>query len=75
MTANPVLMMLRRYLMDNVEQSGRRRVEEVERRSPKVGLNNDKIYLLVCISSLSREIIETSLGMVLINLIASLMLL
>ena len=45
--------------MEKVEQSGRRRVGEVqqgvERRGRRVGLNTDRRYLFVCISSLSPD--------------------
>ena len=62
MTANPFSIMLKRYLIENVEHSGRRRVDDVERSGLKDGQNIDKIYLLLCISSSSPEINETSWG-------------
>ena len=75
MTANPFSMMLRRCLIENVEHSGRRRVDDAERGCPKVGQKIDKIYLLLCISSLSPEIIVTSFGKFLMKFTASLILL
>ena len=72
MTVNPFSIMLRRLLMENVEHSGRRRVDDVDRSCLKVGQNIDKIYLLLRISSLSPEIIVTSLEIFLIKLKASL---
>ena len=42
-TANPFSSMLRRYLIENVEHSGRRRVDDVERRFLRVGQNIDRI--------------------------------
>ena len=59
-TANPFSIMLRRYLIENVEHSGRSKVDDVEIRFRRVVQNIDKIYLLLCISSLSPEIIMTS---------------
>ena len=67
MTANPLVIKLRRYLIENVEHSGRKKVDDVERRCLKVGQNIEKIYLLLCISSSSPEIIVTSLGIFLIK--------
>ena len=61
-TANPLVIKLRRYLIENVEHSGKRRVDDVERSCLKVELNNDKICLLLCITSLSPEIMVTSFG-------------
>ena len=46
--------------------------QRVESREWRVGLNNDKRYLLVSISSLSPEIIVTSYGSLDIKIIASL---
>ena len=71
-TANPLVIKLRRYLIENVEHSGRKKVDEVERRSVKVGQNIDKIYLLLCISSLSPEIIVTLSELFLMEFITSL---
>ena len=52
--------------MEEVEQSGRRMVGEVqlrvERSGRRVGLNNERIFLFVWISSLSPDIIVKSLG-------------
>ena len=57
-------MMLMILLMEDDEQSGRKRVGEVqqgeERRGASVGLNNDRRFLLVWIMSFSPEIIVTS---------------
>ena len=61
-TANPFSIMLRRYLIENVEHSGKRRVDDVERNCLKVGQNIDKMHLLLCISSSSPEIIVMSFG-------------
>ena len=62
--------------MEKVEQSGRRKVGEVmyvvERRRRRVGLNTDRRYLFVWISSLSPDIIVTSLDSLLKESIASL---
>ena len=61
---NPVLIMLRMCWMEEVEQSGRKMVWElqqgVERRRRRVGLNTDRTLLLVWISSFSPDIIVIS---------------
>ena len=75
MIANPLEMMLRRYLIENVEHSGRKKVDDVERRCVRVGQNIDKIYLLVCSSPLSPEIIVTSSEIFLMEFTTSLILL
>ena len=58
------MIMFRKCLIEEEEQSGRRRVGEVqqgvERRGRRVGLNNDRRYLFVCISSLLPAIIVIS---------------
>ena len=75
MTANPLEIKLRRYLIENVEHSGRKKVDDVGRRFVRVGQNIDKIYLLLCISSLSPEIIVTSSEIFLMEFTTSLILL
>ena len=74
-TAYPLVIKLRRYLIENVEHSGRKKVDDVERRCVRVGQNIDKIYLLLCISSLSPEIIVTSSEIFLMEFTTSLILL
>ena len=62
--------------MEEVEQSGRRMVGEVqqgvERSGRRVGLNSDRRSLLVCISSLSPDMIVRLSGSLVRELTASL---
>ena len=68
-------MMSMTWLINIVEQSGRKSVGEVqqgeERRGASVGLNNDRRFLVVWIMSFSPEIIVTS-GVVRVELTAAL---
>ena len=65
-TENPLYIILWRFLIANVETSGRKIIWKVsngdDSRLLRLGLNTARRYLLVCISSLSPEIIATSLG-------------
>ncbi len=63
--ASPCVIILIRFLIEEVEQSGRIITEveaEVMRGEIIVGLNSDNRYLLTAISSLSPEIIVQSVG-------------